>query len=159
MEESLPAEEGSRSDNKSERASSSVSRRVPLEGGPSPSFLKELVSAVVQEVREHIFKAERRFEEQGAPPLTLLNLQRCSTAPSKPRGQCPAYGSEKVIPDVSIRCRNSDSEERDAGSGIPNECLLSEFLADICGDCGHVELKVKNSQDFCNGRMHLKKDS
>jgi hypothetical protein len=68
---------------------------------------------------------------------------------------CPVCGSQKIIPNVKM----ADTGQYSAGTlavvicGNPEaiffkERLRGEVRAEICGDCGHVQLRVENPTEL-----------
>lgn len=67
---------------------------------------------------------------------------------------CTRCGSEKIVPDVSLADRYGDVGEftgrtQVAVHGAPDAWIFKDtvaagLLADVCGNCGHVELHVEN---------------
>jgi hypothetical protein len=91
-------------------------------------------------------------EDNGGPAAEEDSEPR-STGRSGPR--CPKCGSSKIIP----RTRILDQGEYSDGSlkvvidGDPNALIFKDRLygrlaADVCGDCGHVELTVENPSEL-----------
>jgi hypothetical protein len=74
-----------------------------------------------------------------------------AAAPDYPRRQCSACGSTRVIPGASIADTGQYSQgtlavivDADPHALIFKNRLRGDLLADVCGDCGHVELRVHN---------------
>ena len=132
-----------------------------------PALLKELfgtaIEDLIEELKDCIADCGREGANQAASELTLLNLHRYRTAPYRSGGQCPVCGATKTIPDVPIRCiRSNDEANLSSHTGtIPVALIIErlhpELFADICGDCGHVELKVNNPQDLHNQYLQSKR--
>ena len=71
---------------------------------------------------------------------------------------CVRCHSEKIIPDVSIRDSFGDTGtfHREAAVHIHGEpqawffkdTAVGPLRADICGECGHVELHIDNSREL-----------
>jgi hypothetical protein len=85
--------------------------------------------------------------EPLAPPREMVSAQPART--------CSECGSARVIPDLTI----ADAGQYAAGTvgvvvyGNPDALffrkpLRGELRAHICGDCGHVELRVANPGDL-----------
>jgi hypothetical protein len=152
VEEPLQAADTEIADTKDKMISSPViGKNLPNAKRRAPR-LKELMSEAVESILDH----EVNRVTPGDSELTLLNLHRPSTAPYHPRGQCPACGSTKLIRNVPIRFKSSESLDAVAEALILEVCLPVELLADICGDCGHVEQKVRNPQDLYNHYLQSK---
>jgi hypothetical protein len=67
--------------------------------------------------------------------------------------QCPKCGSSKIIPKARIldQGRHSDGDLKVVIYGNPQALIFKDrlygrLMADICGDCGHVELRVENPE-------------
>jgi len=102
------------------------------DGVPNPDFSKEPSSG------DNDHPCEEETPEQAA-------------AANQPARQCPKCGSSKVIPNTRIL----DPSPYSAGKlqvvvdGDPDalsfkDRLFDRVTADICGDCGHVELKAEH---------------
>lgn len=68
---------------------------------------------------------------------------------------CEKCGSNKIIPKMKIldQGQYSDGNTKVVIQGNPEaiffkERLYGELTADVCGECGHVELKVQNPKDL-----------
>lgn len=150
VEEPLQATDTDKKDEKAEVVSRPIfSKNISHSQGP-PGHLKELVSAVIDDLAESMVESQRGRDGE----LTLLNLHGRSRVPDKPRGQCPTCGSTKIVRDLPVRCKNSASDgnlsihfDTPPDETTPKECPSAGLLADVCSDCGHVELKVQNIQD------------
>jgi hypothetical protein len=69
----------------------------------------------------------------------------------EPERECRACGSAKVIPDAIILNQGEPivgkllvAVDGDPEALVFKNRLYGQLTADICGDCGHVELKVKD---------------
>ena len=69
--------------------------------------------------------------------------------------ECPRCGSTKVIPGVTVadQGKQSDGELEVVVLGNPQALIFKDRLygkikADICGKCGHVELRVANPKEL-----------
>ncbi|MDC0274403.1 MAG: hypothetical protein P8M30_15105 [Planctomycetaceae bacterium] len=69
---------------------------------------------------------------------------------------CEKCGSEKIIPDVRVVDQGhlSDGNLKAVVHGESvgfffKERVYGQLIADICGECGHAELKVVNPQHLC----------
>jgi ribosomal protein S27AE len=83
--------------------------------------------------------------------------------PNRHYHQCPRCGSTTVIPSVPIRAQGERSSGRLAAyvDSDPEALFLknrmySRLLADVCGECGHVELRVGRPRDLYNHYLHSK---
>lgn len=90
---------------------------------------------------------ETVFEEEEKPERP--------PASHPPERECPKCGSTKLIPDVRIldQGQYSDGSLKVAVDGNPyalvfKDRLYSRLTADVCGQCGHVELKVAEPGDL-----------
>jgi hypothetical protein len=89
-------------------------------------------------------------ERAGSEPMETEQLDRSQR--KIPQGDpCPRCGSTQVIPNASIgdQGQHSDGKLKAEVVGNPDAWIFkdierSELKADICGQCGHVELKVTN---------------
>ena len=70
-------------------------------------------------------------------------------------GPCVRCGSSKVIPNVAVGNQGHDSGGKLEVMLVGNPHALifkdiarGELRADICGDCGHVELRARNSSSL-----------
>lgn len=68
---------------------------------------------------------------------------------------CPRCGSAKMMPGVTVCDQGQGSRGTlsvvicgDPYALFFKDRLYGEFKADICGDCGHVELRVTNPKDL-----------
>ena len=66
---------------------------------------------------------------------------------------CEKCGSEKIIPELQIydQGQNSDAKTHVAFPGNPQATFFKEWVwgelrADVCGECGHTEIKVTEPQ-------------
>lgn len=107
------------------------------DGTPDPDFLREPEEEKVERSPEDGF-------EQDRPA-------RIETPIARPSYKCPRCGSTRVVP----RARVVDQGEHSNGDlqvvvyGNPEALIFKDRLygrlsADICGDCGYVELRVEN---------------
>lgn len=79
--------------------------------------------------------------------------------------QCPKCGSKKIIPGTRV-CDQGESSNGnlqavvygDPDAFIFKDRLYGKLTADICGDCGHVELKVENSGELYDHYMWSKQN-
>ncbi len=69
--------------------------------------------------------------------------------------QCPRCGSSKLIPDVRVVDQGQASDGHlkvvvygDPGALIMKDRLYGKLKADICGECGHVDLRVTNPSEL-----------
>jgi hypothetical protein len=76
---------------------------------------------------------------------------KCLTTKTAVPTECPRCGSTKIIPGVTIldQGEGSDGKLQVVMFGSPEalifkDRLYGELNADICGECGHVELRVAN---------------
>jgi hypothetical protein len=90
---------------------------------------------------------EAVFEQEGEPERPA--------APNPPERECPKCGSTKLILGVRIldQGQYSDGSLKVAVDGNPYALIFKDRLygrltADICGRCGHVELKVSEASDL-----------
>ncbi|MBN1569384.1 MAG: hypothetical protein JXA73_16180 [Acidobacteria bacterium] len=149
-EESIRDEGSDKIDEKPEKASIPPIRKNKSSAARRPTHLiKELVAEVLDDLADR----QRRIED-GDSQLTLLNLSRYATKPTRTRDQCPICGSTKTVPNVSVRCKSADGEgdvsiylDAAPDSPIFIEHRPADLLADICSDCGHVALKVSLSKE------------
>jgi hypothetical protein len=86
--------------------------------------------------------------------------------PQKPPMQCTRCGSSKIIPNTTIRDRCESSGEQlsayvDAAPDalIFKERLYSALVGDICGECGHVELKAEDHRSLYRHYLQSKSKS
>jgi hypothetical protein len=104
------------------------------DGTPDPDFLKDPPEDTPGET-----------EEESAAE----NSPTVSPAP------CPKCGSTKIIPEIPIRDQGHYSDgflqvvvEGNPRALIFKDCFYGRLAADICGDCGHVELRVDHPQEL-----------
>jgi hypothetical protein len=78
-----------------------------------------------------------------------------ATPVRRPMRRCSRCDSSKIIPNVRIldRTEYGDSQLRLAIDANPDALIFKDrayghLTADICGDCGHVELKVDNPAEL-----------
>jgi dolichol-phosphate mannosyltransferase len=83
------------------------------------------------------------------------SFDRGLSAGKSPFPQCPKCGSTKLIPNVSIRDQGNDSDgklsayvDAEPEAMIFKDRLYSGLIADICGECGHVELRAERPGDL-----------
>jgi len=97
-------------------------------------------------------------EEPPSPPKSEPALPakeepaaKSPAIPKQPLLRCPRCGSGKIIPNTPIRDRNEGSNQSLSAfvDAEPNALIFKErqystLLGDICGECGHVELKAQD---------------
>ena len=98
-------------------------------------------------------EARLPLTEKAKPAVTAQKLPR----------QCLKCGSTKMIPDARTRIRGSEGTFSVYVDAFPNawvfkERAYSELLADICADCGHVELKVLDARALYNNYLQSKEN-
>jgi hypothetical protein len=80
--------------------------------------------------------------------------------------ECRECGSKRLIPDVPIIDQNAMGESPGtlglAVDGAPNAWIFKDrahgqILADICGECGHVELYIPNADKLYRKYLKSKK--
>ncbi len=83
-------------------------------------------------------------------PPPVKDKPKPAASPNRLRRQCPKCGSIKIIPNTRIRDQGQSSDgklkafvDADPEALIFKDRLYSMLLADICGECGHVELRVE----------------
>jgi hypothetical protein len=72
--------------------------------------------------------------------------------------KCVRCGSEKIIADVSLEDHYGESGFRSnpvelkvhgsPGAWVFKDTLSGYLKADVCGECGHVELRVTNPREL-----------
>ncbi len=70
---------------------------------------------------------------------------------SKAVSHCTKCGSAKIVPDVRLNynLRHSIRSLPLIGHGNPDALFFKDDVeADICGDCGHIELRVRNPREL-----------
>lgn len=79
------------------------------------------------------------------------NLPEGTSSARLPSYQCPKCGSSKGIPNVRVvdQGESSNGDLRVLVCGAPEALIFKDRLygkltANICGDCGHVDLQVEN---------------
>jgi hypothetical protein len=91
----------------------------------------------------------------GSEPQQSLTLTAGATGASALALRCNLCGSTKIVPSVRI----VDQGERSSGKlelvvfGSPDAIIFKdrrwgEITADICGECGHLELRVQNAKEL-----------
>ncbi len=97
-------------------------------------------------------KATSGDKAAGAP---AAQESRRPAAPKQPILQCPRCGSTKIIPEAQIRDYGEPSDgmlhamvDADPKALIFKDRLYSRLLADICGECGHVELRADDHRQL-----------
>lgn len=87
-------------------------------------------------------------EDTSLPETDELNR---TVVPTLPIGQCPKCGSTKLVIGARIRDRDNGSNkdlevfvDTEPGALIFKNRMYAKLLADICGECGHAELKAEN---------------
>ncbi|MBN1568282.1 MAG: hypothetical protein JXA73_10585 [Acidobacteria bacterium] len=90
-------------------------------------------------------------------PLPVKDKTKAAAAPGRLCRQCPKCGSKKIIPNTRIRDQGQSSDgklkafiDADPEALIFKDRLYSMLLADICGECGHVELRVEQPDSLYN---------
>jgi hypothetical protein len=104
------------------------------DGTPDPSFVKEPLEIPCDVAEEE--------------PMTQGDTRNHGP-------QCPKCGSSKIIPKARIldQGQGSDGDLKVVIYGNPKalifkDRLYGKLMADICGDCGHVELRVENAEEL-----------
>jgi hypothetical protein len=74
---------------------------------------------------------------------------------SQAKTRCAECGSSKVVRDVTVfdQGDGSDGELHVVVCGDPDALVFKDRYygvvgADVCGDCGHMELRVRNPQEL-----------
>lgn len=105
------------------------------EGIADPSFSRELAI------------------DEDQPRTWQPSTQGATDEPSSP--SCPRCGSSKIIPGTRIVDQGQHSDGRlqvlvegDPDALIFKDRLYDRLTADICGDCGHVELTVERPNEL-----------
>jgi hypothetical protein len=69
--------------------------------------------------------------------------------------KCEVCGSEKIIPNVRVvdQGQYSDGQLKLVVFGEPDALIFKDKLygkvaAHVCGECGHIELRVSNPQEM-----------
>jgi len=83
----------------------------------------------------------------------------------RPESVCPRCGSAKIMHGVTVSDQQgeySDGRLRVVVFGDPSalifkDRLYGELTADICGDCGHVELRVANPAELYRHYLNARK--
>jgi hypothetical protein len=95
--------------------------------------------------------------------LPPIDQAKRPAVPKPPGRQCSKCGSTKIIPNAWIPSvgRGSDGRLRVAVDAKPDALIFKErqyavLLADICGDCGHVELRVQDYRSLYNHYLQSK---
>lgn len=77
------------------------------------------------------------------------------TAPVPRPRLCPRCGSSKIVPNARLVDRHEQLSgglqvvvEGDPTAMIFKDRLYARVTADICGECGHLELKAENAGDL-----------
>jgi len=76
------------------------------------------------------------------------------TAESRTELRCPRCGSTKVLPNVQTLVEIAHNTplrllvDRKPDAFILKDRLFGELTADVCGECGHVELRVSNGPEL-----------
>jgi hypothetical protein len=103
------------------------------DGTPDPTFTKD-------------GESDNENDDEPWEPATLEEFLK----PEQTLLRCPKCGSTKIIPGIKVSDQGeySDGTLRVVVEGNPNALLFKDrrygrFYADICGQCGHVELKVE----------------
>jgi hypothetical protein len=94
-------------------------------------------------------------EEPESTELYAGALGMEKDAGERPQSACPRCGSSKMMFGVTVQDQgdNSDGRLQMVVFGAPSalifkDRLFGELTADICGDCGHVELRVTNAGEL-----------
>lgn len=81
-----------------------------------------------------------------------------------PERWCPRCGSRKIVPDVVIADRDdlSDGRLKAWVAGNPAAIIFRnhmsvEIRGDVCGQCGHLELRVENHEDLYDHFRSMRK--
>ena len=76
---------------------------------------------------------------------------------------CPKCGSKKIIPNARICDQNKNYDQDlqlvvygDPDAFIFKDRLFGKMTADICGECGHLELKVDNPRELYEHYLNSK---
>jgi hypothetical protein len=133
----------------------------PLQEQP-PQAEEALLMGRKDEIREKAstskFGIDAFSEESTRPSATHRPIQSDSQSL-----QCPKCFSPKIIPGLAIRDQGEHSNGKlstfvDAAPDalIFKNRLYSKLFADICGECGHVELRAENPGDLYNHYLQSK---
>jgi len=107
-----------------------------------PMFFPEIVDA-----------SRPNVESETAKFLKSLEVDQPEVPPSQ--SACPRCGSSKMMYGVTVQDQGqgSNGDLRVVVCGDPSalifkDRLYGELKANICGDCGHVELRVANPKEL-----------
>jgi hypothetical protein len=120
------------------------------------SCLTSRASEPVPDVREVAAPAEVVAEEvdpSDQPPEVRLLEELQEVAQ---RSGCQRCGSSKLMRSVTVADKQGDAgvgELQVVVDGVPDALIFKDRLygklkADICGECGHVELRVMNPREL-----------
>jgi hypothetical protein len=81
--------------------------------------------------------------------LPAADQVKRAALPKQPIRQCPKCESTKIIPNAMIREQSSDGALKIMVDANPDALIFknreySTLFANICGECGHVELKAED---------------
>ena len=107
-----------------------------------PVFFPEIVDA-----------SRPNVESETAKFLKSLEVDQPEVPPSQ--SACPRCGSSKMMYGVTVQDQGEGSNRNlrvvvcgDPSALIFKDRLYGELKANICGDCGHVELRVANPKEL-----------
>ena len=130
--------------------------RVPPD---DPSLRKE--NEVPEIISIPTLGKESSADKDVPPPLK--DKASPTVSPDRRRRQCTKCGSTKVIPSIRIRDQGQHSDgklstfvDADPEALIFKDRVYSKILADICGECGHVELRAENPSNLYNHYLQSK---
>ena len=107
-----------------------------------PVFFPEIVDASRPNVESETarFLKSMEVDQREVPPL---------------QSACLRCGSSKMMSGVTVQDQGEGSNRNlrvvvygDPSALIFKDCLYGEVKANICGDCGHVELRVANPKEL-----------
>jgi len=128
-------------------------------GIPDPDFVRvplESAGHETEEVRaaDEVYEAEQIHEAEEVPVMRRTTRRHGL--------QCAKCGSAKIIPQARILDQGPHGTRDlqvvvygDPQALVFKDRLYGKLTADICGACGHVELRVENPAELFDHYRHL----
>jgi hypothetical protein len=99
------------------------------------------------------------------PPSPAAGKDKAAASFNRHDRECSRCGSSKLIPNAIIQDQGQGSQgtlrayvDADPGALIFKDRRYSEVFAQICAECGHVELKARSPRDLYNHYLQSKKN-
>jgi hypothetical protein len=129
----------------------------PPPAAKEPSLPKE-VATPKPASNPNISSETSTGKNANLPPLDQAKRSTISRPSDR---QCPKCGSAKLVLNAMVQGAGQNTNVRVAVDANPDALIFKErqyavLLADICGDCGHVELQAQDYRSLYNHYLQSK---